>query len=68
MYKSDEKHFDSESARVREIEFGEYKFLLIEYKNNAEKVLLWDDKMYLYRVVFEGEGIDEMIKVAQSVQ
>lgn len=68
VYKSDEKHFDSESARVREIESGEYKFLLIEYKKNTEKVLLWDDKMYLYKITFEDASIDEMINVAKSVQ
>ena len=68
ILKEKDKYFDNETVRIKEINVDQNKYLLIEYVDKSEKILLWDDKTYIYEIMFSGDNLDEMIKIAQSVE
>ena len=64
----DEKYFDNENVQMKEIEVGDNIFLLINNSEKSLKTLLWTDNVYTYLISFESDNLDEMIKIAQSVE
>lgn len=69
LYGND-KLFDEDNAVISKITVNDHPATLIEYNDRKDKFIAWTDGIYFYHIgTYESFiGIDELIKIAESVQ
>ena len=68
VFKKNEEYFDNEKVKLEEMDVDGKTVLLIDYVYKSQKALIWTDNVYMYKILFEGDYLAEMIKVAQSIE
>ena len=68
LLRENDKYVDSETAKVFAIEINGFMGTLVEYTEKDELHIIWTDSEYVYRLTSWELDIEELIKVACSVE
>ncbi|MBR7151126.1 MAG: DUF4367 domain-containing protein [Clostridia bacterium] len=68
VLRENDKYVDSETAKVSAIEINGFMGTLVEYTEKEEIHIIWTDSEYVYRLTSSELDIEELIKVACSVE
>lgn len=68
VYNERDKYIDGNKAKVEQIYINESVATIVKYPDCNEIKIVWNDKEYLYCIIFLNLDFKEVIKIAESVQ
>lgn len=67
LYPSD-KYIDSEYTKVTYLDINGHSATVVEYVDNNEICIIWNDREYAYQIVSNTLSVDELVEYAKSVK
>ena len=63
-----EKYIDNEGTKISYVDIKGHTATVVEYGNQTEVCIIWNDREYAYQIVSNTLSVDELIEYAKSVE